>query len=116
MRSRTKLETLKLARDPITKAIILALWRDKAPFKVIEFETATPGIEDYSVYEDRFGVVPDVRMYTEDALGNWIPRPELPYYIRLEGKIVSIVFTAIVNGVQIPLVDGVQKGFIVLRK
>lgn len=73
---------------------------------VIEFNTDTPTIPDYSIYADVYGQWPSIWMYTRDIYGSLIDRPEKPYYHFENGLIDWIEFGA--------LSDGVQEGFIVI--
>jgi len=80
------------------------------PKKVIDFNTDTPTIPDYSIYADIYGQYPTIEIFTIDELGNRIKRPEMPYFTinGISGLIETIIFG--VFG------EGVQTGFITISK
>lgn len=105
--------------NPVTymqlSEMIRRLWRNKTSVKVIAFETDKPSIADYSIYEAAFGPYPEVKLYTIDESGNRVARPELPYFVMVDGKIDSVLFTAMVDGELLPLPDGIQTGIITIK-
>jgi len=78
--------------------------------QIIEFNTATPTIPDYSIYADIYGQYPTIEMFTIDEFGNRIKRPEMPYFTinGTTGLIETIVFGIFGEGAQI--------GFITIGK
>lgn len=73
---------------------------------IIEFNTDTPSIPDYSIYADIYGQWPTIDIYTRDIYGSLIKRSELPYFTFVNGLIDTVVFGT--------LADGVQEGFITI--
>jgi len=84
---------------------------DKIRKGTILFEAIdTPVVANYQAdYAATFGnfPLPDVKLYTIDASGNVVSRSEQPYFIMTAGKIDSITFGT--------LSDGIQTGFIKLQ-
>ena len=52
----------------------------------------TPGIPDYTLFKDSFGIYPVTKLYTVDASGNMIERSETAKIIIVSGVITSIIY------------------------
>jgi hypothetical protein len=81
---------------------------------VIEFNTDTPTIPDYSIYADVYGQYPTIEMFTYDVdnVNNRIKRPELPYFNMILGDDgVTYVIDSIIFGT---FGEGAQVGFITI--
>jgi len=82
---------------------------------VIEFNTDTPTIPDYSIYADIYGQYPTIELFTYDVdnINNRIRRPEAPYFNMILNYANEYVIDSIIFGT---FGEGSQKGFITISK
>lgn len=78
---------------------------------IIEFNTDTPTIPDYSIYADVYGQTPTIELFTIDENNNRIKRPEFPYFNMILNSANEYVIGSIVFGT---FGEGAQVGFITI--
>jgi hypothetical protein len=82
------------------------------PKTVIEFNTDTPVVADYTIYAKTYGQYPTIEIFTYDEYNNIIQRPEKAYFHRTyDADLDKYLISSIEFGT---LSDGVQVGYITI--